>query len=203
MNVGQLFFHQGWTDIFNCLALVNYYMQSYDTLYVFIREDAYPLFHFYVKQFGSSVVALVDKKPEEESELPLLENVDHLIHGDNDVYGKDAYKGRFSQTSVDFVKSFYVCYDIPYSTRITHFDFERDLELEDATYRNFVEEYGEIYGLKHSVALPDGISEVPLIELNQRSEIFFDSIKICEHAKEMRLLDSSWACFLSLLDLDW
>ena len=200
MKEGQLLFHQGWTDIFNCLPLINYYLQTYDRLYVFIREDALRLFHFYCKQFDDRVVALVDSKPDASSTIPMFEDVDYLFHGDYDMHRTDSYQNMYSESSDDFVKRFYVPYDIPYSMRVTHFEFERDLELEAERYEKFTAEFGMNYVLQHSVPLsPDRVS-YPIVELNQRSELFFDMIQVCERAKEMHLLDSSWACFLYLLD---
>lgn len=40
---GILYFHQGWTDIINCLALINYYGSLYDKIYLIMRADAKPI----------------------------------------------------------------------------------------------------------------------------------------------------------------
>ena len=32
-RIGILYFHQGWTDIINCLSLINHYCKLYDTIY--------------------------------------------------------------------------------------------------------------------------------------------------------------------------
>ena len=44
-----LCFHQGWTDIINCLPLINYYAKKYEKLKVIMREDAKALVEFYTK----------------------------------------------------------------------------------------------------------------------------------------------------------
>ena len=32
---GFIYFHQGWTDIINCLALINYYCERYNKIYLY------------------------------------------------------------------------------------------------------------------------------------------------------------------------
>ena len=46
---GILYFHQGWTDIINCLALINYYCNLYDKIYLIMRDNAKELIDFYTK----------------------------------------------------------------------------------------------------------------------------------------------------------
>jgi hypothetical protein len=47
MKYGLLIFHQGWTDIMNCLGMVSYNAKQYDVLWVVYREEARPLADFY------------------------------------------------------------------------------------------------------------------------------------------------------------
>ena len=44
---GILFFHQGWTDIINCLALIKYYCNLFNKLYLIIRKDSNKIINFY------------------------------------------------------------------------------------------------------------------------------------------------------------
>ena len=49
MKNGILYFHQGWTDIINCLPLATFYSKTYDKVYVLMRKDAKDLVDFYVR----------------------------------------------------------------------------------------------------------------------------------------------------------
>lgn len=85
-------------------------------------------------------------------------------------------------------------YDIPVSVRIDYFIFERDYELENRTYDNFIQEHGDRYILYHSNDNDNFIDkkDYKYINLNQRTNTFFDYIKILENAHEFHVMDSCW-----------
>ncbi len=203
MKQGLLFFHQGWTDIFNSLGLIGWYLKTYDKLKILIRIDAMPLIDFYCKQFGDRVE--LDFRPKELLDrmcsLPTTFG-DLLIHGINDTFRTDAYKDVFKESNHQiFVNTFYTLYNIPAEARINEFRFERDYVLEEEMYKRFVEKYGTNYRLCHTIEpLPSDDPTLQTVDLNQSSDVFFDSIKILINAKEFHLLDSSWAAFIYLLD---
>ena len=58
---GILYFHQGWTDIINCLALINYYCKLYDKNYLIIREDAKQMIDFYTKDLKNLEIYYIVK----------------------------------------------------------------------------------------------------------------------------------------------
>jgi len=46
-NEGIIFFCQGWTDIFNCMGLINYYSHKYSKLYILTLSDLNKIFIIY------------------------------------------------------------------------------------------------------------------------------------------------------------
>jgi hypothetical protein len=206
--------HQGFTDIVNCLAQINYHisLKKWDTLYVIVRSEAYDFVEFYVRDKPNVIV--------QSAPLQVLDSVMHGWHGGciTDVYQyfsnilgvesyetlfigvpdkhcTNEYKNKFmSYECNNFVKRFYEPYAIPFETRISMFEFTRDHDLEQKTYDTFVAKHGENYVLTHTIQPIQ--SEYPIIELDNATSVFFDYIKILEHAKELHLLDSVWAAIV-------
>jgi hypothetical protein len=223
---GLLIYHQGWTDIINCLALINYYSKRHKTLYVYMRNEAKQLVDFYIKTLNN-VIILYDKIGIKGIYKHLLNKYPHLSLfkaiplgiGYDDNIRTDKHKNKFATHNKNvkcFVKKFYVSYDIPYKTRITNFNIERDYELENKRYIKFIEKHGTNYVLCHKTIddynqlqkakvqinnsdIKIDVQNVP-VELGETSNIFFDMIKVLENAKEIHVLDSVWASIIYHLD---
>ena len=133
----------------------------------------------------------------------LLQN-DYLFHGWYDLNRKDEYKHKFEgnmyKDSFNFVNLFYSTYHIDVCVRIDYFIFERDYELENRTYNEFVSKNSNKYILYHNNTNILVQNNYKYVNLNQSSETFFDYIKILENAQEIHVIDSSWAAFIYLLD---
>ena len=71
---GILYFHQGWTDIINCLALINYYCERYNKIYLIMREDANELINFYRNNINNLDILYENKG-----------NIEHAIENLNDI----------------------------------------------------------------------------------------------------------------------
>lgn len=205
---GIIYFHQGWTDIINCLALINYYCKKYEKIYLIIRNDANYIVDFYVKDLNNISVLYENKKDIDSNGINFvinkykelyLQNCDFLAIGCHDYVRKDNYKIKFKYIDGCFVKGFYESYDIPYITRINDFEFKRDYELEEKTYNDFIKKYGSEYILYHEV-IENYEKNKTIINLNGISNIFFDFIKILENSIEIHLLDSVWGSFIYQLD---
>ena len=202
-----LLFHQGWTDIINCLALLNYYSKIYIDLTLIIRNEAAPLVNSYLKD---SIIKVNFYNKEDidlnsQSIIERYEGYDKLFHGGWDIYRDDDYKGRYQKSAKFFVEKFYVEYDIPYSTRVDSFTFVRDLAREETAYNKFVNNHGAEYVLSHEdqkrgLILYDFESEWPVINLDGRTVSFFEYIKILQNAKAIHMIDSVWAAFVYQLD---
>jgi len=205
---GILYFHQGWTDIINCLALINYYCNLYDKIFLIMREDAKELINFYVKDIKNIKILYEEKKNINVQGISFvinkyknlnLENNDFLAIGCHDHLRNDKYKNSINKTSCFFVTKFYTSYEIPYITRIKDFTFIRNKELEENKYIEFINKYGKEYILYHET-IENYNKNITIVNLNGISNIFFDMIKVLENAIEIHLLDSVWGAFIYQLD---
>jgi hypothetical protein len=212
---GVLFMCQGCTDIMNHLGLIKYYSEKYDKLFVCSLLDYKNVLAFYNRKSNVENI-IYEREYDSKDKLfehisknyDILENSDYLFHGWYDENRIDTYKNLFqdnmNKDSSNFVNLFYSSYDIPVSVRIDSFVFERDYELENRTYDNFVQEHGDKYILYHSNDNDNFIDKIckdcKYINLNRKSDIFFDYIKILEKSIELHVIDSCWGCFIYLLD---
>ena len=205
---GILYFHQGWTDIINCLGLINYYSEKYNKIYLIIRKDSKELIDFYTNNINNLQILYEEKKNIDENGIQFvinkyntmdLENYDFLAIGGHDNIRKDNFKSNFRFIDNCFVKGFYESYDIPYIERINSFNIVRNYQLEEEIYNKFVEINGNEYILYHEVIEKYDITK-KIVNLNQISNIYFDYIKVLENALEIHLLDSSWGALCYLLD---
>lgn len=177
-----------------------------------MKEDAKHLIDFYTKDLTNIEVLyaptdmLTFNYIGHQYYFLMLERPDVLGIGGHDVSRNDEYKGIFDKTMADkntkvscFVEAFYVCYNIPYNIRIDDFTFTRNYDLEQATYQNFVNKYGNEYILYHEV-ISNYDESKKIVNLTNISDTFFDMITVLEHALEIHLLDSVWAAFIYQLD---
>ena len=202
---GLLYFHQGWTDIINCLALINYYCNDYDIISLLIRSEAKEIIDFYTKNIKNLKKIYVKKTEIDNIDIYKLkedyniQKSDNLFIGVHDNLRNDKYKDKFNLNPMFFVNSFYLNYDIPYMTRINDFSFERNLDMEEKVYQEFIRENGNEYILYHEV-IEEYDKNKKIVNLNGISNIFFDMIKVLENAIEIHLLDSVWGAFVYQLD---
>jgi hypothetical protein len=139
---------------------------------------------------------------------------DLLFHAEHDRFRMDKYNHYWyknnpeNKSSRHFSESFYTFYDIPHTNRIDSFFLNRDLMLENKTYEKFIEENGEDYILYHDdetnhhhgslhvstkIIFNEKNEHYSYVNLNKKSLLFFDYIKILQNAKEIHLVDSVWA----------
>ena len=170
MSRACVYFHQGWSDIVNCLSLINYYTRFYNQVVVLIRSDAKDLVDFYTRNLqGVSVVYIetdngrfygsirktncsnVEYSSDDGITIPL--DFKLLFHAEHDSYREDEYKGYWRKTikkpTKHFVESFYTYYNVPYSTRINSFTLDRNHTIEDKVYSEFVHNNSTKYVLYH------------------------------------------------------
>ena len=210
MKEGLLYFHQGWTDIINCIALINYYSQLYDNIYLIMRSDAKEIVDFYTRTLTNIKIIYIPKDNANDvpsifkyltlsnyDKIDFLENsVDRLFIGGHSAYRTDKYKDKFNGF---FVNAFYTSYDIPYITRINDFTFKRDYELENKVYNNFIQTHGNKYVLYHEI-IENYDKSIKIVNLNSISNVFFDMLTVLENSVEIHLLDSVWGAFIYQLD---
>lgn len=213
MKKGLFYTHQGWTDIINCLPLINYYSKYYDELLVMVREDSKNIIDFYIRNIQNVKAYYVDKRILDTNVIlpPEGEGFDILYHGFHDRFRKDDNRGKFENSELYFVKRFYECYGIDFSQKVESFNLERDFELENEKYEEFISKYGNDYIIYHDDQnTPGGETGINLdgvlsdkqnkVNINSMTKNVFDFIKIIENAKEVHLVDSIWASVCYLLD---
>lgn len=214
MTNALLFFHQGWTDIVNCLPLITWYSKKYTKLYVLMREDAWMLIQFYIRGTKNVVPIYVSKELLGKVSWRNLVDINHhkitnfelIAHYDPDRPESDPYKGAYTRrNAIDdapFERLFYESYDIPYIERVNSFVLYRDPIYEEVAYNKLIKR--EPYICTHTnpelelyVKPEEGVD---IVELNQSSPIFFDYIRILQHAKAIHLIDSVWAAVCYMID---
>jgi len=214
-NAALLYFHQGWTDIINCLALINYYKKNYKKIYLLARNDAKSMIDYYIRNNNSIIPIYILKEQLDKCNFTnniifLNVNILHslpydiLFHGIYDILRKDNYQSKFNinkKLNLNFVELFYTCYDLDYDIRFKYFDLDRNLDLENNVYNNFIKVNGDKYILYHHIHDECKNTEnIKLVNLDNKTQIFFDYIKILENSCELHLLDSVWAAIVYLLN---
>ena len=209
---GLIMFHQGWTDIVNCLSIINFYSEKYQNITLAIRDDSKDLIDFYCKNIPNVNVKYYPKYKLDNSLNEVIDenpNNELLFIGLHDVYRNDEFKDKFrtSNSSSCFVEKFYIDSGIEYINRINLFNINRDVELENNVFNKFIEVNGPDYILYHEDSSRDiKIDKTNFntnfkhIDLNGVSSVFFDYIKILENAKEIHLIDSVWASIIYHID---
>ena len=202
---GCVYFHQGWTDIINCLPIVNYYTNKYEKILLIIREDAKDIIDFYTKNIGNIKIIYRNKSLLDNNIGEVLKEIpkdyEYLFHGYLDFLRKDIYQNSFNR-NIFYAEGFYNFYGIPFNKKIDLFNFERDFNIENKEYLYFINTYGTNYTLYH---INDEISifnkeDDTYIDINGLSNNMFSFLKILENAKEIHLMDSIWASFCYLID---
>ena len=210
MNNGNalLYFHQGWTDIINCLPLINHYSSSYNKVFLAIREDSKDLVDSYCKNIQNLRIWYIPKSDLDSNiwfNRINPNDYDLCIHGHYDMYRLDNYRNSFSKKISEgehFVDAFYTSYGLEAEDRIKNFEYVRNLEKEDFFYSEFIKTHGSSYILYHDSS-ENPIkknSDYKYINIGNICKDPFEILKIAENAKEIHLIDSIWASFFYLLD---
>ncbi len=212
-HIGLLMMHQGWTDIMNCLSLINWYSKQYSLLIVLMREDANELINFYVRNLENVQIFYTEVDTHPDTVLNYIvqatgsqeDQINRCYIGMWDSLRNDKYMQAWAMQG-DFVRSFYEAYEIPYITRTNMFEIQRDIEAEKRALESIgVNDY--ILYHNYSDLITEEISELQtsspnlhFINLHETTATFFDYIGIMEGAKEMHLVDSIWAVLAYLID---
>lgn len=157
----------------------------------------------------------------EDKTIKISSNFDILFHDMHDPHRKDKYKlasatpAHLRKPSSSFAENFYTYYDIDYINRVKNFNVFRDSILEENVYQDFIKTYGDKYVLYHDdefnhlngihhistkIKLENIINEYSYVNLNKKSTVFFDYLKVIENAIELHLIDSVWASIIYQLD---
>ncbi len=153
-------------------------------------------------------------------EIHNLEKSYLLFFGFFDRFRQDSYQHSFGLSmhkGIFFSEAFYKAYDLPYSLRIDAFEYDRSClqiqTIENDVFHKFclkhsIDEskpfdyvlYHEDVENKVTFTFANETVKSSAININKLSNSFFDCLKILENAKELHLMDSSWACLVYLFD---
>lgn len=208
MRGGILLFHQGWTDIINCLPLISYYCTKYEKLFLYIRDDSRELVSFFCDQIENAEVLFVQKNLLNNNKFinsltKKHSGCDLLIHGESDYLRNDQYRFAFaSNNKKHFATRFYNNYDLDRNFLNSKIHFERDREAEERVYENFISTHGQEYVLKHSTEERVITINHPLkiVELGGLTTNPFYYLKVLENSAEIHVIDSFWATFCFLME---
>ena len=187
-----LYFHQGWTDIINCLPMINIYSAKYRVVYLLVRKDAWGLIQFYIRglrnivpvysphldlnRLGISVVDIAHHKitkfelmGQHDSYRPLNDPMRGAYTRYSEQISKRMSDGSMSHT---FERIFYEAYGFPYSDRVDKFTLYRDPILEETVYNRIVKQKPYICVHSNPAINLMVCPKTPhaIIELNQSSE---------------------------------
>jgi hypothetical protein len=203
-KVATVFINHMWTDNINQFGLLSYYCSIYKKVYFFAWIEVKELLEFYFKNTNNIEIVYLNFINDNFNIITYNteeKNPDILVHGHHDYLRNDIYKDNHEKDKMsdrkNFIKFFYEGYGIPYIYRISYFSIQRNYELENIRYNEFINEYGNEYILYHESIDEKNIGNkyknLIRINLNKKTNTFFDYIKILENSKEIHLRDSSWA----------
>ena len=205
-----LYFHQGWTDIVNCLPLIHYYSYYKPNLKVIVRSDARELIEYTCNTLKNVNFIYVDKlildrNIDLQQIIPEYHDYEILFHGMHDIMRNDEYKNIWIQNKNNtshFVKKFYKLYNISFEESLSLFNFERDINAETELLYAFEQFIKKPYLIFHEPSYFDlniKINNINSINVNGLSENPFLFIKILQSAHELHLADSFWASIYYLI----
>jgi hypothetical protein len=224
--------NQGFTDIFILLPILKYYSLKCIHICLVIRKESEEFINYFIKDINLIDVLYLDRdyiitlrnscwenKIDvfiknhkilnffKEKNL-IIEEYYKMYIGQHDnclSYNLESFNILFSKYNGNWVKAFYHSKKLDYNIRKNYFKFERNYELENITYENFIKEFGEDYNLSHSVNnnIIKKYNSYNTILLNNKTFLFFDYIKILINSKNIFVVDSVWCIFIYLLDLNY
>lgn len=206
MKDAVLYFHQGFSDIINCLPLVTFFKKQYDILHVVIRQECLEMLSFYVRHLDNICIIPIPHNTAIGNFINIYNYGDILFFGDFDIFRNDQYNGIYNRrpkiATMSFVELFYTPYGIDYIHRIESFELYRDYDMENEKYTNVVKDMKEyiLYHDNNIVEILPKKQDCNIIQLDHVSNMFFDCIKILENSKEIHMIDSVWACLTYLID---
>jgi len=205
-----LYFHQGWTDIVNCLPLIHYYSHCKPNLEVIVRIDARDFIEYTCRGLTNVSFIYVDKLILDNTVdfsklIPEYEEYEILFHGGHDIMRNDSFKGIWGQNASDkshFVKKFYKLYNISIEDSISLFNYERDLNAENELFYSFQNIIKKPYVIFHEpwdFDLNVKFRNINSINVNGLSLNPFLWIQVLQSANELHLVDSFWASVYYLI----
>lgn len=174
MKTACVYYHQGWTDIANCLGLVDFYKKTHDKIHVIQRNDSKDLFDYYIKnksnihpiyikndngryygkiEIGNFEEIIYNDQENNHGTIYIPNSTNILFHAEHDIYRNDKYKYYWyrndKKSTNHFSESFYTFYDIDFNERINSFNVNFDFDEINKEYDQFLQKNSSEYILYH------------------------------------------------------
>ena len=132
------------------------------------------------------------------------------IGGFNNYNDWEKFRSSKYHENISFSHCFYLFNDLNINNRINNFKIYRDFELENNNYINLVNEIGDKYIVIHedinrNIIINKNYVEnknLPLYNLDKKSDNMIDQIKILENSKEIHLIDSNYSVLIYFLSFN-
>lgn len=219
--------HQGWADLFTCNGLYNHFAGLYNGLTIFALDNARKKMLQEVFRHRSNikieVPEFIDYSPGETClvchtyggascpraggkckyiDYSKYPNYSHIKSGGFNNYSKWT---NHLQNSVSFAHAFYTYSQLSADVRISKFSINNNHISELKNLRTLVNEIGKDYIVVHNDDVRGytlrGLDkkQLPIYNLNLKSETLIDQLAIIENAKELHFIDSSYSVLIYLM----
>lgn len=228
MKKATIIHHQGYGDIFTNVSLCNYYSKNYELLIIFTTDyDRKKLIDFIYKD-NEKIKCIIPKFntydgtntcvkcmskgmnygcPRDISQkCNIIDYTDYLDYDNIKIGSFNNYDEweKFKEKSFSFSHAFYDYANLDEKIRINEFKIFRDLDLEKQNFesgnlinQNYIvthEDKNRGFLLSESV-----MNNYTRYNLENKSDLFSDQIKIIENSKEIHMIDSSYSVLIYYL----
>lgn len=209
--------HQGWGDLLICHGIIRYNCAIYQNkkFILVMRDDAKQLVDYMYSDLINCGKLMIDYIPKKYFDIHVLQrniknkylNNEILAYGIHLEWLSNKKYTSIPRNFTSFGHQFYEGYGITAIERINSFEIVRDKKLEEMKYMDVVNHIGKDYIVIHEDIDRDIKIDrqkivdngFPLFDLDKKSDILFDMIKIIEHAKEIHLIESTYSIMIYLL----
>lgn len=218
--------HQGYGDLFTNNGLCNYYSEKYDELIVFTHTESrkkvietmysdndrincvIPKLHHNFDGNSTCINCMTNGNPNicPRDHIKKCEFIDYNDYSEYDNIKIGSFKNfkqweNFNRNNFSFSHSFYLYNNVPLNTRIEKFNIHRDYKKEDYNYDLLgTNDYTIIHEDNNRGILIDRKNiKNKVYNLDGKSDIMIDQIKIIENASEIHLIDSSYSVLIYFL----
>lgn len=228
MEKATIIHHQGFGDIFTNVSLCNYYSRNYESLVIFTTDHERKKIIDFIYKDNEKIKCIIPKFntydgtntcvkcmskgmnygcPRDISQKCNIIDYNDYLDYDNIKIGSfndyDEWE-KFKEKSFSFSHAFYEYANLNSETRIKEFKIFRDLELEKKIFENtnlIEQKYIVTHQDRNRGFLLDEnlIKNKNQYDLERKSNLFLDQIKIIESAEEIHLIDSSYSVLIYYL----
>lgn len=238
-NNATIIGHQGYSDFFSQKAIYNKYINEYKNVLIFVMNEPLKIFVENLFLGENNVTVAIPKIHYNYNAIDTCINC--VTYGSNgrcprtygqkciyvdyskytnytniklagfDNYGKWSELYQDVNSKYSFAHSFYLYHGIPVDDRINKFSLNRNIELENNKYAEFIESIGNkkyivIHEFDGYVINTKYFSDAQwyyIYNLNNKSKNLADHLKIIDLAEEIHIIDSAYACLIYFMCLKY